>query len=177
MFGNIRRKLNDVISEGLNISENISTNYLKPSTSPIFESSKADFGIPSDVNLSAGCELLAKNEETWYLLHKNNEKNAYATEVLDKSIASIKGRTEKLQVDLNDMSSCLATIPAILEDLKVCNEMIMNVGLLCRSLETKIVEFEDVTEEIELQQRQLDHKFQMSLYKQKKMGKYFVRQL
>lgn len=170
MFGSIRKKFNDVIHEGIVISENLSTSYLKPSNSQNnFEVNRTELGIPTDINLTSGCALLEQNEKTWRNLHERNEANAIKATSTDETITRIKEKTEKLYIDLTDLNVCLNSIAALENNLQTCNDMITNIGTLCKSLETKLVELEDVTEELDLQSRQIEHKFQMSMYKEKKM--------
>uniref|UniRef100_A0A0K8TQJ6 Putative dysbindin protein isoform x1 n=1 Tax=Tabanus bromius TaxID=304241 RepID=A0A0K8TQJ6_TABBR len=168
MFGKLRRKFNSVIQDGLTLSENLSNSYLK-SPSPSFEVNKAEYGIPSDVNLNAGCNLLQKNEDTWKDMHEMNEKNAMTASSIDKSITRIKDSTAKTYVDLTDLNVCLASLPKIEDELNKCMEMISNIGSQCQNFDMKLVELEDLMEEASLQENQLQHKFQMSMYKQKKM--------
>lgn len=184
MFGNIRKKLNSVIQEGLSISENISSHYIKPSSpkSPQSPRTPGSVGspatptnlpasVPPFINLYAGCDLLAINERQWTEIRDLNEQNAKKAEEIDASILEIRDRTERTLTTIQDVNVTLAALPVVVTALNNCVDVIKDVGAKCETLEKKMMELEDLLEVLELQEKQLDHRFEMAMYKEKKLGK------
>uniref|UniRef100_A0A1B0CYE1 Uncharacterized protein n=2 Tax=Phlebotomus papatasi TaxID=29031 RepID=A0A1B0CYE1_PHLPP len=141
MFGNIRKKLNSVIQEGLSISENISSHYIKPSSpkSPQSPRSPGSVGTPATptnpaasvppfINLYAGCDLLAINERQWTEIRDLNEQNAKKAEEIDASILEIRDRTERTLTTIQDVNVTLAALPVVVTALNNCVDVIKDVG-------------------------------------------------
>ncbi|GAB0091287.1 Dysbindin protein homolog [Sergentomyia squamirostris] len=185
MFGNIRKKLNSVIQEGLNISENISSSYInKPSSpkSPKSPNTPSSPGTPNTpgaspcttvppfINLYAGCDLLAVNESQWSEIRNLNEQNARKASEIDGSIVEIRDKTEKTLTTIQDLNVTLAALPVVVTALNGCVDVIQDVGAKCATLEKKLMELEDLLEVLELQEKQLDHRFEMAMYKEKKLA-------
>lgn len=179
MLGNLKKKFNNAIQEGIIISEQ----YLRTTpTSPTFETfaSKAEnddflnlanFGIPPEVNITAGCTLLSKYEEDWKSIHKGNEENGQkATEISDK-IEEIQRTSEKHQVTMKDLITCLGTIPSVVVKLKESINILSELQELSVSAENKILALQNICEECELQEEIIEKQFELSQHKQKKMGK------
>uniref|UniRef100_A0A6B2E7U2 Dysbindin protein n=1 Tax=Phlebotomus kandelakii TaxID=1109342 RepID=A0A6B2E7U2_9DIPT len=182
MFGSIRKKLNSVIQEGLNISENISSHYSKSSSpkspqSPVTPGSTGSPGhsslpqsVPPFINLYAGCDLLAINERQWSEIRDLNEQNAKKAEEVDASILEIRDRTERTLTTIQDLNVTLAALPVVVTTLNGCVDVINDVGAKCETLEKKMMDLEDLLEVLELQEKQLDHRFEMAMYKEKKLA-------
>ncbi|XP_059618222.1 dysbindin protein homolog [Phlebotomus argentipes] len=180
MFGNIRKKLNSVIQEGLSISENISSHYIKPSSPKTPQSPATPTGspavvaspqaVPPFINLYAGCDLLAINERQWSEIRDLNEQNAKKASEIDGSILELKDRTERTLTTVQDLNVTLAALPVVVTTLNGCVDVIRDVGAKCETLEKKMMELEDLLEVLELQEKQLDHRFEMAMYKEKKLG-------
>uniref|UniRef100_A0A7G3AEX7 Putative dysbindin protein isoform x1 n=1 Tax=Lutzomyia longipalpis TaxID=7200 RepID=A0A7G3AEX7_LUTLO len=183
MFGNIRKKLNSVIQEGLNISENISSHYIKPTSpkspqSPVSPGATSNTGVPSSfpqsvppfINLYAGCDLLAINERQWTEIRDLNEQNAKKAADVDATILEIRDRTERTLTTIQDVNVTLAALPVVVTTLNGCVDVIKDVGAKCETLEKKLMELEDLLEVLELQEKQLDHRFEMAMYKEKKLA-------
>lgn len=180
MFGNIRKKLNSVIQDGLNLSENISTN-IKNSTSPIFtlpggiasgsqNTSPHHIVVPKTVNIYAGCELLEKYENDWSEIHLLNEQNVDRALKIDKTISTLNVRAEKFATDISDLNISLVSLPTVINTLNNCLETIADIESKCQNMEVKLIDLEDLFEVLELQEKQLDHRFEMAMYKEKKLA-------
>lgn len=165
MFGNIKRKLNDVIQEGL------PTNYLKTNSTSSDNLNNIEIGIPmpSNINISAGCQILRKNEEIWKNIHSINEKNANLARKIDEQIKKIKNNSDKLYTNFTDLNYLLSQMPTIEKNLNNCINTIQTINEKCKIIDEKLINLEDLCEEIKLQEKQLEHKVQLSKYKQEKM--------
>lgn len=170
MFNNFKKKINSVIQDGLQFSETVSANLKVPS-SPKFTDSQTTF-VPNSVNLFAGREILEKNERNWSALHTLNEENASRASQINEQILTIRNRSDKLFTDVSDLNISLVSLPTVINALNGCMEVIDDIGKMCRSFEAKLYDLEDLLDVLELQERQLDHRFEMAMYKEKKLGKF-----
>lgn len=175
MFGNIRKKFNSVIQDGLALSDNFRSGSGSSSTSPspsgtenILQSKK--FPVPNTINLCAGHDLLEKNERNWNELHAINEKNSDKAREIDRRIEMIKLRSERMATDVSDLNISLTQLPTVIASLKGCVETIDEIKEKCQSLDAKLFELEDLLEVLDLQEKQLDHRFEMAMYKEKKLA-------
>lgn len=164
MLNNFKKKLTNVIQEGKTLSENFSTLKLSIPSTP---KEPHDFGFPT--NVSAGCALLDHYERSWKDLHSRTEENAILADEVDLKITALKSKAKVVETTISDMNSCFQRVPAIRENLKSCLEKINEIGNLCEKVELGIVGLQDVCETCDMQEKQLDEKYQLSLYKQRKM--------
>lgn len=193
MFGSLRKKLNHVIQEGLIITDNLQQQYRQSYTStpsssattPTLDESihsnrsssffsgqlpGSDVILPPDVNIAAGCNLLAKYEDAWKLLHETSEKNATKAAEVAIQIEQIGQRTTALHVDMTDLATCLSGIPALVEKLQESLETLGKVSELSATIETELECLEDLCEECELQEFMLNKQCELSQFQQMKMG-------
>lgn len=177
MFTNFKRKLNSVIQEGIIFTENVSQNLKVPS-SPKFDftnfhtknETSTKPKIPASINLYAGSEILQKNENDWSSIHNLNEENAEKARIIDDKIIKLKNSSDKTLTDLTDLYVSLTAIPNVIINLNNCVEMLSDISIKCQNLEKKLFDLEDLMEVLELQEKQLDKRFEMALYKEKKLG-------
>lgn len=194
MFQNLRKKVNSVLPDIENIYIS-SANGLSNSSSPTRTTTiKSHFGLslptlsssstsndaskvqrshwPNTpmINFNAGCQLLEQNEQLWEDLHVANELNAKKAEECDSTIAKLNNFIGKRCIDLSDINVSLEMIPNILQTLANCSASIIDVNDKCTEVERKLFELEDLMDVLQLQERQLDKKFEMAMYKEHKLG-------
>uniref|UniRef100_A0A0A1X687 Dysbindin n=1 Tax=Zeugodacus cucurbitae TaxID=28588 RepID=A0A0A1X687_ZEUCU len=193
MFGSLRKKLNSVIQEGFIITENLQQQYRQSQTSSASSSATtptldesihsnrssssfagqlpgSDLILPGDVNMAAGCNLLAKYEDAWKQLHDANENNATKATQVAKQIERIGQATNVLHTDMTDLATCLSGIPALVEKLHESLETLQNVNKLSATVETELERLEDLCEECDLQEFMLNKQCELSQFKQMKMA-------
>ncbi|KAL5276877.1 DTNBP1 family protein [Megaselia abdita] len=166
MLNNFKKKLTNVIQEGKTLSENFSTLKLSIPSTP---KESYEFGFPTNINVSAGCALLDHYERSWEDLHGGTVENARLADKVDSKITSLRTKAKTMETNISDMNSCLLRVPAIRENLKNCLEKITEIRSLCETVELGIVGLQDVVEQCDVQEKQLEEKYQLSLYKQRKM--------
>ncbi|XP_054728768.1 dysbindin protein homolog [Anastrepha obliqua] len=191
MFENLRKKFNNAIQEGFVITENLQQQYRQRqasatssnATTPTLDESLhsnrssntfshlsgSDLIIPVDANMAAGCNLLAKYENDWKMLHDANEDNATQAAQVATQIALIGQRTKVLHVDMTDLITCLSGIPTLVEKLRESAETLEKVNTLSASVETELERLEDLCEECDLQEFMLHKQCELSQFKQMKM--------
>ncbi|XP_066584301.1 dysbindin protein homolog [Prorops nasuta] len=161
MFGTLRNKL-QTVQEGISASIRglTITEIQKPSRVPKIRG----------VNYDAGADLLHRFQLEWNELHELAEENAEKAQEADILIASIYEILEKEWNHVTCLNSTLAFIPKINNDLQVLMDQIGTLQETFEEVEGAIYRLEDLNEMLELQSRQLDHRFQLALYKEKKIS-------
>ena len=89
---------------------------------------------------------------------------------LDERILEARKTAEKRLTDILDLNASLAIIPSIVDQFKACTEMIDEISSSMAEVEKKLMNLEDLVEVLQLQERQLDRRFEMAMYKEKKMA-------
>lgn len=168
MLNNFKKKISNAIQEGKTLSENLSSLKLSIPTS-LKEPTSLELGFPTNINVSAGCTLLDHYEKCWEDFHRRTVQNCRLAEEVDQKITKLNIKTKSMETDISDMNSCLQKVPAIRENLKSCLEKLGEIRKLCETVELGIVGLQDVVEQCDIQEKQLEEKYQLSLYKQKKM--------
>lgn len=176
MFSDLKKRLNSVIQEGRNLSENLSATYIRQTSgSPdTGNSSRLSTGvIPSCIKLSAGCSYLEEQELIWKELHDNNELNASKATEIDEQIRTIRETSIRSLTDVSDLNHSLNCIPSVKDTLRRCGELTKAIHGDCQRVEQSLYEYEDLIEVLALQEQQLNHRFEMAIYKEKKLGNKF----
>lgn len=178
MFSDFKKRMSAVIQEGRTISENLSNTYIRqqqhsPAHSPSSTLPPKDAGhhVPYLEASTAGCAYLAQQERSWKEIHKGTETNAATAEQIDGQIQTILCNTANCMTQLGDLNSSLGCIPEINRQLVKCTELVQSIGKDCQKVQQSLFELEDLLEVLQLQERQLDRKFGMAMYREKKMGK------
>ncbi|XP_063237312.1 dysbindin [Bacillus rossius redtenbacheri] len=125
-------------------------------------------GDPS-VNYNAGAELLHHYQTEWSQLHQQAEENAKEAEIVDALIGRLHQGFEKQWKDVGRLSLCLAAVPQTLNSVQQLMEQLGTLQELFEDVESALVSLEDVIETQDLQEKQLEHRFQFALYKVKKL--------
>lgn len=182
MFSDLKKRFNSVIQEGRNLSENISASYIRQ-TSGSPDTGNSAFGtnsarlstgvIPSCIKLTAGCSYLEEQELIWKELHDNNEINASKATAIDEQIQTIRETSIQALTDVSDLNHSLHCIPSLKDTLSKCGELTKAIHGDCLRVEQSLFEFEDLIEVLALQGQQLNHRYDMALYKEKKLGNDF----
>lgn len=141
-----------------------------PSSSELSKVLKSQWPNSLRINFNAGCTLLEQNEKLWEDLHATNEINAKKAEECDVIIAKLNDSINKRCIDLSDINVSLDLIPNILQTLDNCSTAIMDINEKCIDVEKELFELEDLMEVLQLQEKQLDSKFEMAMFKERKLG-------
>ncbi|XP_055318498.1 dysbindin protein homolog [Sitodiplosis mosellana] len=192
MFQNLRKKVNAVLPDIENMylssptiapsasSPNKVLNHLGlliPSTSASSSTSSDHTKITSTqwpnsdaINFGAGCELLDRNEKIWEELHAANESNAKKAETCDEMISNLTESIKKRCIDLSDINISLEIIPNIVQTIENCSTIMIEINDKCTEVENQLFELEDLMELLQLQEKQLDRKFEMAMFKERKLA-------
>ncbi|XP_030387264.1 dysbindin protein homolog [Scaptodrosophila lebanonensis] len=191
MFGSLKKKFSAAIQEGMVISESLQQQYQKrvsaattPTTAPnllnesFFASrgsslslnSQLTDGVPTHLNMAAGCNLLAKYEGDWEQIHAANEDNAARSAAVATQIASVEAKASAQRITITDLNTCLAGIPKLVEKLKASALTLRAVEDEAEQMEKELEKLEDLCEECELQEFILEKHFEKNAYKQMKIN-------
>ncbi|KAK0181128.1 hypothetical protein PV327_003437 [Microctonus hyperodae] len=160
MFGNLRSKfqtVQDGISaslRGLSIVEN-------PKVKKI---SNID-----EVNYNAGADVLHHFQLQWNELHELAEENAMKAHEVDALIGGVYDKLNKQCNSIIILNGALAAIPKINNAIQNLMDQIGTLEEAFEEVEAALFRLEDLNETLELQNSQLDHRFQLALYKEKKL--------
>ncbi|XP_017840969.1 dysbindin protein homolog [Drosophila busckii] len=127
-------------------------------------------GVPVQLNVAAGCNLLAKYEDDWQVMHTANEENAARAASVATQITAVEHRASMQRATINDLNSCLAKLPELVTKLKASVATLQSMKKLGEQLEIELEKLEDLCEECELQEFMLEKQFELSRHKQNKLN-------
>ncbi|KAM7355550.1 dystrobrevin binding protein dysbindin [Cochliomyia hominivorax] len=177
MLNSLKKKFNNALQEAAIITGNLQQQYRQRVTTPeslnssrsSLATSTLDLGLPTDVNVAAGCNLLAKYEDDWKIIHQNNLDNAQKAQEVAKQIQKIEKCMTNHKVVMTDLIHCLVGIPSLVAKLKTCQDTLDEVNNLSQLVNKELEKLEDLCEECELQEYVLEKQCEINKYKQKKM--------
>ncbi|XP_065354042.1 dysbindin protein homolog [Cloeon dipterum] len=164
MFGSLRDKLQ-------NVQEGISASFRILSVS---DSSPRKPKSPSTqkVNFNAGAELLDKYQTDWKEIHDAAEDNARKADLVDQMIDSLHQNVKKQWTDIGNLSSSVNEVPHLIYKVQELIEEINTLKNTCEEVQHSLLELEDLVETQVLREEQLDHRFQLAMYKEKKLAEF-----
>ncbi|XP_039488015.1 dysbindin protein homolog [Drosophila santomea] len=127
-------------------------------------------GVPSHLNVAAGCSLLAKYEDDWQQIHGANEENADKAAKIACQISGIQNKASHQRRIISELNNSLAGIPTLIAQLQASSQVLNSLKEMGQQLEVELEKLEDLCEECELQEFILEQQFQLSRHKQKKLN-------
>jgi len=127
-------------------------------------------GVPSHLNVAAGCSLLAKYEDDWQQIHGANEENAEKAAQIASQISGVQNKASNQRRIISDLNSSLAGIPTLIAQLQASSKVLNSLEQMGQQLEVELEKLEDLCEECELQEFILEQQFQLSRHKQRKLN-------
>ncbi|XP_046387191.1 dysbindin protein homolog [Ischnura elegans] len=124
----------------------------------------------NNVNYNAGADVLNKYQSNWSELHQLTEENSKKAEGIDATIKSLHESFEKQWVAVGHICASISTVPQLLNGVQELMEQIGTLQTLFADVEGSLLKLEDMIETQELQEKQLDHRFQLAMFKEKKLG-------
>lgn len=176
MFKKFRKRINAVLPdiENLQISTitSPSTSYPidSPSQNDQTRSKSAPWLQTKRINFDAGCSLLEQNENDWREIHSKNELNAKKAGLCDQLIKNVLKNIETSSRNLNEIELLLDNTQYLIQSINECSTIVIKLNEACSDVENSLFELEDLFDVLELQERQLDSKFEMAMYKEQKLG-------
>lgn len=173
MLGNLKDFIT-VVQDGLASNNNIRQTLQEVQKVTNIFKDKQKVHSESKVNYGAGGELLEKYQQDWVELHGNADNNAKAADQVDKLILELLEIANLRFQSANEMAQTLSCLPSLTMSVAQCIDSVKTVQGLLKTVEEELVEFEDIVERNKMDKWKLDHHYQLTLYKEKKMSKYKV---
>lgn len=161
MFGTLRNKF-QTVQEGISASIRGLTVVENPKQKKCIKT--------RNVNLDAGADLLHHFQLEWNELHELAEENAVKAQEVDTFVTSIYQKLEHEWNNITCLNNTLAIIPKINNGIQNLMDQIGTLEEMFEEVEEALYQLEDLNEMLDLQSRQLDHRFQLALYKEKKLS-------
>ncbi|XP_033212677.1 dysbindin protein homolog [Belonocnema kinseyi] len=161
MFGTLRDKFHSV-QEGISAS-------IRGLTISESAKSKKPENI-RNVNYNAGADILHRYQLQWNELHELAEENARNAQDVDSIVAAIHEKLEHEWKSIFCLNNTLSVIPKVNDTIKNLMNQIGTLHEMFEEVEHALFELEDLNEMLDLQNRQVDHRFQLTLYKENKVS-------
>merc|ERR1712241_1187899 len=124
---------------------------------------------PKKEDLEAGAELLETWQNNWEVIHLNNERNAKKADKCDKLIVNIKDRTLK---QWNGIATLQTHIPQINNGIKDIMDKLGSLESFIGDVEISLLALEDTIDAREMQEKQLDQRFQLAMYQERRKAEF-----
>ncbi|XP_077503308.1 dystrobrevin binding protein dysbindin isoform X2 [Amblyomma americanum] len=128
--------------------------------------------------LNAGADFLHyfhlhfSYQSKWEELHSQNEGNAKRAEEVDALIAGLQSYCHQQLVSVQQLNLQLAQLPKLQQGVQDLMNTIGELEGMFEEVELRLVSLEDVIETQALQEKQLDERFKLALYGEKKKGHF-----
>ncbi|RZF45483.1 hypothetical protein LSTR_LSTR009354 [Laodelphax striatellus] len=122
------------------------------------------------VNLNAGGEILQHYQKKWNELHAIAEENAKKAQDVDDYIISLDADVAKKLTNIESFNAQLLRMPQVVDGV---HSLIRNIGTLQNSIdkvEKLLIQLEDIVETQHLQEEQLEKRFELAMYREKKLA-------
>lgn len=151
----------------LSLQEEISASVVKQLT----PSDSNDFRCqePKKKALEAGSDLLETWQCQWEDLHILNERNAKAADRCDKLISGIKKRSKQQK---DDVTTLVNHLPKVNEGIKEVMVKLGQLESLLGDVEISLLALEDTIDAREMQEQQLDQRFQLAMYQERRKAEF-----
>nr|ACO10730.1 Dysbindin [Caligus rogercresseyi] len=128
--------------------------------------------IPEDVDLEAGCELLEYYQNQWEEIRNANEGNIRLGHEADATILKLKDSLDSQWNHISTLSGLVAQIPAINEDIRGIMNTLGSLDSSFTDVEIALFALEDTIETRKLQEKQLDQRFQIAIYQERRQAEF-----
>ncbi|CAN7992097.1 unnamed protein product, partial [Ixodes hexagonus] len=122
--------------------------------------------------VSAGAELLHHYQCQWEELHGYNEANARQAEEVDVLTTSLHSQCHQQLASIQQLSVQVGQLPKLQQGVQELMKTIGELEGMFEEVELRLVGLEDIIETQALQERQLDERFKLALYGERKKGHF-----
>ncbi|XP_043286950.1 dysbindin protein homolog [Venturia canescens] len=162
MFGTLRSKF-QTVQDGISAS-------IRGLTIAEGQNPKNRTRSSNNVSYDAGADVLHHFQVQWNQLHELAEDNASKALYVDNLVTGIYEKLDHEWNSITRLNATLASIPKINNEIQNLMDQIGTLAEAFDEVEAALFRLEDLNETLELQSRQLDHRFQLALYKEKKLS-------
>ncbi|XP_077284401.1 dystrobrevin binding protein dysbindin [Arctopsyche grandis] len=170
MFNSVKEKLYSVVQEGLDLNMVRKKIYLVQEQTRFSSKASMFQDIPfAHINLNTGADLLSKYQMQWKAMHEDAEQNSNTAEQIDRIMlqihTSVKGQLDNF-VQINTILGTLPQVTSLVDD---CISQVKELAVMFEIAETEMIDLEDLIERTDFKRRQLEHTFQLTMYKERKL--------
>uniref|UniRef100_A0A1B6E5N0 Dysbindin n=2 Tax=Clastoptera arizonana TaxID=38151 RepID=A0A1B6E5N0_9HEMI len=122
------------------------------------------------VNFEAGGDLLNKYQNEWSDIHKICEENAGNAQKLDTAIGNLHKSIEKEWNSMTRLTNNLSCLPQVIQKTEEIIEDIGKFHSLLLEVEDSLIRLTDINETQQLQEKFVEGRFQLALYREKKLN-------
>lgn len=119
-------------------------------------------------NLNAGAELLHHYQKQWESLHRKTEANSQLSGEVAKLVTELSSSANRRSKVMNDFVALTSTLPQINEAIDLVAEDLKTLEKQITEAENLLTDLQDKKEKEALDRLELDQKYQLALYKEKR---------
>ena len=125
--------------------------------------------VPRRNELEAGSDLLETWQNLWEEVHLNNERNARSADRCDKIISQVLAKSQR---QLADISTLQSQIPVINKGIVGIMNLLASIESTIGDVELSLLALEDTIDAREMQEKQLDQRFQLAMYQERRKAEF-----
>lgn len=122
------------------------------------------------VNFNAGADLLQHYQKQWQEFHNLNDDNAKQAEEVGRLIENLQGQCQEQSSAIQQIVIQLSQVPRLQTSVSTLMNKIGELEGIFEEVEVALFNLEDVIEMQQLQEKQLDQRFQLALHKEKRLA-------
>lgn len=127
-----------------------------------------------ELNPNVGATLLTHYQQQWADIHESNEDNAVSVALVATQISEINSRITRDRGNVSQIIHLLSVPNNIKVSVETCVGQLKTMYDSLDAVERQLLALEDVIEEAELERKKAEHRLQLTLYKEKKMGNNLI---
>ncbi|KAF2885236.1 hypothetical protein ILUMI_20955 [Ignelater luminosus] len=124
------------------------------------------------IDLNAGAEILSHFQQEWAELHELNENNARKATTLAETINNMHDKINKDYNNIIDIIHIVNGKPSLNKSIDKCAVQLQQLHESFQNTEESLINLEQIIDKIELEKKKVDHKYQLTLYKEKKLANF-----
>lgn len=128
--------------------------------------------VVTKADLESGGSLLESWQESWEEIHLGHENNAKSAARCDTKITDITRKAEKQWTDVTTLQMLVSQIPKINAQIKEIMDSLGNLESLFGDVEVSLLALEDTIDARELQEKQLEQRFQLAMYQERRKAEF-----
>ncbi|KAI1297210.1 Dysbindin -like protein [Halotydeus destructor] len=165
MMDSIREKFQEVQQDITMVSSSINKMSLVDAIKPVIKSKR-------NKDTGAGAELLSRYQSQWHDLHSGTQVNAKMADEVGHIITDVHAKLDHKLIAISEFDSLVSSVLTVSESIRNIDSDLQAALTLVSSLEQVIDEFE-LRQEVEDRDRmQLDAKYKLALYKERRAREF-----
>lgn len=122
--------------------------------------------------VNAGADILHHYQSKWESIHSINEENAKKAEEVDTLIVGLHSHCQQQLASIQQLNLQVGQLPKLQQGVQELMKTIGELEGMFEEVELRLVSLEDVIETQALQEKQLDERFKLALYGEKRKGHF-----